>query len=146
MTDTVDENNQATETLLDESLKAALEDARQVNYFYDTLLNSDLYFPVAKQGTKEGSWTCLGMEDRFFPLFLQYPKGKALPVFDTLDRMKHWAGEKKLDFLVLRSHMLLGLVDPTVALVLNLGTVWNYTVTPEVLERLRAAMAPVTPS
>lgn len=134
------------ETLLDEALHTALQDAGQANFFYDTFLNSDFYFPVSKEGTTEGNWSCLGMEDRFHPLFLQYPNGKAMPIFDTLERLKHWAGDKKLDYLVLRCHMLMGMLAPDVAMVLNLATPFHYTLTAEILGKLREVMNPVTPS
>ena len=140
------EDKDVIETEMDEALASAMEDPAKANFFYDTFLNADLFFPVQKDGTKSGSWSEMSPQDRFHPLFLSFANGKAIPVFDGLARLKRWAESKKLDFARVKAHKFIGAIDPTVYLVLNLGNQWNYTFTPEVLEQIRTAMRKVTPS
>lgn len=134
------------ETTLDKALKTAQTDPKAGNFFYDVLLNTDLVVPVQGKDAKAGTWTCLGIEDKFYPLFLKFDKAKAIPVFDSIDRLKNWAATKPLDYILIKGHLLIRLIDPSIFIVLNLGMELNYTITPEVLEKLRGAMTAVTPS
>jgi len=133
----------APETELDEALEAARQDKTQANYFYDTLLNTDLAAPVQTVGKTDGNWKQLEPHERFQPLFLAFEKTKAMPVFDSLARMKRWAGARQFDYILLRGHQLIGILGDQGGLVVNAGTPWSYTVTPEILEKLRQAMRPV---
>lgn len=133
-------------TPLDEALDAAKTDPKQASFFYDAFLNAELYFPVQRVDNQPPDWMQLGPSDRFHPLFLAFPQGKALPVFDSLGRMQDWAGEKTLDYAVVRGHQLLRMVDASIGMILNLATAFHYTLTPPILERLREAMKPVKPS
>lgn len=133
-------------TPIDEALLIAQQDNSQANYFYDAFLNADLIFPVQRTGTTEGKWERLGMSDRFSPLFLAFDENKkAVPVFDTLARLKEWAAERKLDYVAIRGHLLLRIVDNSVGILLNLGTPFHYTLTADILNSLRRAMKPVRP-
>lgn len=134
------------DTPLDKALSAALNDPKQGNFFYDVFLNTDLVVPVQEKDSKGGAWKCLGIQDKFYPLFLKFEQGKAVPVFDSLDKIKNWAGMQKLDYILIKGHLLLRMIDPSVFVVINLGMELNYTLTPDILERLRNAMTPVTPS
>lgn len=134
------------DTTLDTALRAAMRDPHQGNFFYDVLLNSDLVVPVQSKDAQAGSWKQLGIEDKFYPLFLKFENGKAVPVFDSVDRLKNWAATKKLDYILIKGHLLIRLLDSTVFIVINPGMELNYTLTPEILEKLRAAMTVVTPS
>lgn len=133
-------------TPLDEALVAAQEDGSQANFYYDSFLNTDLYFPVQVLGAQEGSWRRLGMTEKFQPLFLAFPQGKAVPTFDKLERMKEWAAEKGLDYAVLKGYQLLGIVADDVGIMINLATPFHYTLTPDTLNLLRSAMRPVQPT
>jgi len=131
---------------LDEALLGAQEDKAHANFFYDAFLNASLYFPVQKLGSETGDWRELGMTDRFQPLFLSFTESKAVPVFDTLPRMKEWADQKSLDFVILKGFQLLKITNDKMGIILNLGTPFHYTLTPEVLALLRNTMKPITPS
>lgn len=137
--------NQKPETPLDEALQSVLSDKKYANFFYDTFLNTTVFLPVQKEGTQEGTWTELGLKDKFFPYFLTFEKGKALPVFDSLERLKLWSQSKSLDYVKIKSHVLLKIVDPSMGVLLNAGTPFSYTLTSEILELLRSSMKPVNP-
>lgn len=134
------------ETILDTALKAALADAKQGNFFYDVFLNTDLVVPVQEKNAGKGSWKCLGIEEKFYPLFLKFENGRAVPIFDTVDKLKNWAATKPLDYILIKGHHLIQMIDPSLFLVINLGMELNYTLTPQVLEQLRNSMTAVTPS
>ena len=141
----MNENLEAPQTPLDEALQSVLKDRKYTNFFYDTFLNATVFLPVQKEGTQEGSWQELDMQDRFFPYFLSFENGRAIPVFDTLDRLKDWAQNKTLDYLKIKTHVLLKILDPKMAVLINAGTSFHYTLTSEILEVLRSSMKPVTP-
>jgi hypothetical protein len=133
-------------TELDEALEIARRDPSRSGFFYDAFLNGDLLMPVQLEGAEKGSWKQVGPKDRFKPLFLNYEQTKVVPVFDRLDRLQAWAGSRALDFVPLRGHIMLVLVSAEVGMVLNLATNWTYYFSPEILQRLRTVMKPVTPS
>lgn len=130
------------QTELDAALDLARGDAQRANFFYDAFLNAELFMPVQRQGVP-GSWQQLTEADRFQPMFLNYQETKVVPLFDSLPRLQQWAGEKRLDYIQLRCHMLIVLFAAEVAMVLNLATPWSYYFSPETLEKLRSAMKPV---
>ncbi|MFM8269434.1 MAG: SseB family protein [Pseudomonadota bacterium] len=134
------------ETPLDEALKSALADQKFANFFYDTFLNTVIFMPVRKEETQEGTWTELSLKDRFFPLFLKFENGRAVPVFDSMERLKAWAQTQSFDFLKIKAHVLLKLLDPSMALVLNSGTAFEYILTTDILELLRKSMRPISPT
>lgn len=134
------------ETPLDEALQSALADPKFANFFYDTFLNTIIVMPVKKEGTQTGSWTELSLKDRFFPLFLSFEKGRAVPVFDSLERLKHWSQNQSFDFIKIKAHVLLKLLDPSMAIVLNNGTEFEYILTSDILELLRNSMRPISPA
>ena len=131
---------------MDEALVTAQKDPKLANFFYDAFLNGDLYVPVSKLGKVKGDWEQLGVTEKFQPLFLKFQNGMALPAFDTLVRLQEWAGEKPLDFIVLKGHSLLRIVAPTMSVILNLGTTFHYTLNAEILSLIRQALKPVSPS
>jgi hypothetical protein len=133
------------ETDLDEALAVAHSDKTKANYFYDALLNTELYVPVQGQDRAAGTWREVGQTEKFFPLFLKFEKGKAIVAFDSIERLKNWAGEKPLDYLKLQGYVLLQILSSDLFIILNMSTPWSYTLTPEILERLRSFMKSVTP-
>lgn len=141
----MDQNSQQPETPLDEALQTALNDQKFANFFYDTYLNSVVYTPVKREGAPVGSWTEIGLQDRFFPLFLAFEKGKAVPQFDSLQRLQTWSQSETFDYLKVKAHVLLKILDPSMAIVINAGTAFEYVLTSEILELLRQSMRPVSP-
>lgn len=131
---------------MDEALVGAQKDPSQANFFYDAFLNAEIYLPVSKLGKAKGDWEQLGMTDKFQPLFLKFENGLALPAFDTLVRLQEWAGEKPLDFIVLKGHTLLRIVDESMSVILNLGTTFHYTLSADILKQIRQALRPVHPA
>ncbi|NBW98142.1 SseB family protein [bacterium] len=134
------------ETPLDEALASAFNDQKFANFFYDTFLNTVIFMPVKKEGTQEGSFSELTLKDRFFPYFLNFEKGRAIPVFDQLKRMEGWGQSFKFDYIKIKAHLLLKLLDPSMAVVINPGTAFEYILTSEILTVLRQSMKPVSPA
>ena len=133
-------------TPLDEALASARREPSRPNDFYDLFLNSDLLLPVRREGQTEGTWSKVGMKDRFHPFFVPQGEQKLVPVFDTLERLRSWAETRNFDYLSLRCYLLVQLVGADVSLVLNPGTAFSHAFSPEILEKLRRAMKPVTPT
>ena len=132
-------------TEVDEALKVAQANPSHANLFYDTFLNAEIYIPALRADKKAGEWRKLLISDRFYPLYLKHEEVRAIPVFDRLEKLKTWAEDRAFDYLVLQSHLLLRVIAPEIALVLNEGTTWRYLFTPEILESLRNAAKPVRP-
>jgi len=102
--------------------------------------------PVRKEGSQTGSWTELTLKDRFFPLFLSFEKGRAIPAFDSKDRLLAWSQSQAFDYLKIKAHVFLKILDPSMAIVLNPGTDFEYILTSEILDLLRNSMRPITPA
>ncbi|MBY0369974.1 SseB family protein [bacterium] len=134
------------ETELDSALEVAKANPAQANFFYDTFLNTAVYIPALAADKKPGEWMQLQPTDRFFPLYLKHEESRAIPVFDRLDRLKTWAGDRAFNYLVLQAHTLIKVIAPEIAIVINEGTPHRYLFLPEILESLRAAAKPVAPN
>jgi hypothetical protein len=132
-------------TELDEALEASRRDPTHANFFYDAFLNATLLFPALRTDKRPGEWERLPADARFFPMYLRRGEARAIPVFDRLDRLKAWAHGKTFDYLVLPGSVLIRVIAPEIAIVLNEGTAYRYLLVPEILEKLRAAMRPVPP-
>lgn len=132
-------------TTLDDSLELALKEPKQGGLFYDTLLNVDLLFPVQIEGKTEGDWTQVSLSEKFHPLFLKFEKGTPIPCFDTLEKLQNWAEDKPLDYAQIKGFQVLSVIGKEVSILLNPGTLYNYVLTSEILEKLRIAMQPVSP-
>lgn len=134
-----------TLTELDEALRIARERPETGNFFYDAFLNTPVFFPALRADKKPGEWARLSATERFFPLYLHHGETRAIPVFDRLEKMKNWAGDKAFDYQLLQASVLLKVIAPEIAIVLNEGTAHRYLFPPDILERLRFAMRPVQP-
>lgn len=134
------------ETDLDDALVLARRHPAQPNDFYDLFLNVDLYLPVRISGKETGSWQRAGVKERFHPYFLPKGKLRVVPVFDRLERLQRWSEGRAFDYVQLRCHLLLGMISADVGLVLNPGTSFAHSFSPEVLEKLRRAMRSVSPT
>lgn len=130
-------------TEVDEALQAAKQDPSQANFFYDTFLNAPVYFPALRADKKPGEWEQIPVSERFFPLYLHRGEERAIPVFDRLEKMKTWAGDKTFNYLRLQANLLLKIIAPEISIVLNEGTPHRYLFPPEILEQLRQVMKPV---
>lgn len=131
---------------IDEAFLSAVADRKFANFFYDTFLNATIFIPVKKEGTNEGQGEELKLQDKFFPFFLSLDKFKAVPVFDSQERLQTWSEEKKLDYLKIKAHLLLKMLDPSIGIFLNGGTASEYLMTPEIVELLRSSMKPINPA
>jgi len=134
------------ETPLDEALLLARENPGNGSLYYDAFLNAHVFIPARQEGTDEGSWSEIAPDARFYPLFLNAQGTKVLPFFDTLERMQSWAEEKELDYLKVRCHLFIRTLPATVGVALNLGNAFYHFFSGEILDQLRQAAQPVTPS
>lgn len=82
-------------TKVDEALKIAMENPSHANFFYDAFLNAPVYVPALRADKKPGEWRQLKIDERFFPLYLKHEEARAIPVFDTLEKLKTWAEDRK---------------------------------------------------
>lgn len=130
-------------TDVDEALRAAKANPHHANFFYDAFLNAEMYIPVLRADKEPGDWKQLKISERFFPLCLRQGEVKAVPVFDRVEKLKAWADEKAYDYLVLQAHLLLKVIAPEMAIILNENTPDRYYFTPEILQSLRDAVQPV---
>ncbi len=132
-------------TEVEEALLAAQANPAHANLFYDAFLNAPVFIPALRADKKPGEWERLQPSERFFPLYLKHEEQRAIPVFDRLEKLKTWADDKTFNYLVLQAHVLLRIIAPEIAIVLNEGTRYRYLFTPGVLEKLRQAVRPVSP-
>lgn len=137
-------NSNPVLTEVDEALSAAQANPSHANFFYDAFLNAEVFVPALRADKKPGEWARLKSSERFFPLYLRHEEARAIPVFDRLEKLKTWAGDRAFDYLALQSHLLLKVIAPEIAIVLNEGTPHRYLFVPEVLDSLRSAMKPAT--
>jgi hypothetical protein len=142
----VSDDSQRELTPVDEALRAAQSDPKQANFFYDAFLNAEVFIPALRADKKPGEWERLKVTERFFPLYLLAGENRAVPVFDRLEKLKTWSQDRAFNYLVLQSHLLLRVLAPEVAIVLNEGTPYRYLFTPEILGLLRDQMKPVNPN
>ena len=134
-------------TELDQALEVARQNPSQANYFYDTFLNATLYIPAKRATEEESNWEQIKTTERFFPLYLRKGETRAVPVFDTMERMQEWAEPKLFDYIQLKGHLFLKVIAEDVHIVLNEGIAESrYHFTSEILEQLRTAVKPVLPS
>lgn len=134
------------ETVLDEALQIARKHPEQANFFYDTFLNAWLYVPAQNAEKTQGSWTQIAATERFFPLYLRQGDVKAVPVFDTLEKLKTWAEARPFDYLILPTHLFLKVIAPDVGIILNEGTVFRHYFKAQTLAAIRDAIKVVQPS
>ncbi len=130
-------------TELDSALQAALENPNEANFFFDAFLNASVWIPAQRADETPATWTAIQASDRFFPLYLRKADAKAVPVFDTLEKLKLWAGERAFDFMVLPAHLFMKVIADDVGILLNEGTPLRYHFTPKTLGMLRSSAKPV---
>jgi len=133
-------------TELDEALQIAINNPAQANFFFDTFLNTQIFVPALRDKQQEGTWKLIMAQERFFPLYLRQGEKKAVPVFDSFEKLKTFAGEKKFDYLILPAHLFLRVIAADVMILLNDGTPHRYEFSTKVLDQLRAAAKPLPTS
>lgn len=133
-------------TELDDALEIAIKNPAQANFFFDTFLNTNIFVPALRDGQRPGTWTLIAATERFFPLFLRKEEKRAVPVFDTLEKLRVFAKERDFDYLILPAHIFLKVIAADVGILLNEGTPYRYEFSTDALEKLRAAAKPLPPS
>ncbi len=133
-------------TDLDDALEMAKANPAQANFFYDAFLNATLFIPAQRADKSAGEWRAISKTERFYPLYLKDEEKRAVPVFDTLERLQNWADPTAFDYIELQGHLFLKVIAKDVSVFLNPGVPSNHHFPSDILERLRQSVKVVTPS
>jgi hypothetical protein len=131
-------------TELDQVLEAAFksEGARDdVNKVYLTLLRSSLFIPVEKQGLHVVDPE--NEEEQFKPLFALMDDKYFMLAFDTVDRLKGWAGDQMdmIAYVELIGRDLIAGISEQVYLCLNIGTDFYKEFSPDEVVQVKKIVA-----
>lgn len=124
-------------TELDQVIKAAytsLGKTEDVNKVYITLLRSSLFLPTLQ--TPEN-------DEPFTPLYTEIDGNYFILAFDTLDRLRDWAGEAfdKMNVVELPGRDIIAGVHETVFFCLNPGTTFYKEFSPDEIIHLKKVVA-----
>ncbi|MDR3492650.1 MAG: SseB family protein [Gammaproteobacteria bacterium] len=113
-----------------------------VNKVYLTLLRSLLYVPVEKMQPLVEEQSDLEVEP-FKPLFAKIEKNFFMLAFDTLDRLKTWAGSEleQIDYVEIGGRDVIAGISDQVFLCLNLGLPFYKEFSPEEIKHLKTIVA-----
>lgn len=122
-------------TELDQTIAAAFAsqgNQQEVNKVYLMLLRTTLFLPVSKDKKPEDS-------EAFRPLFAQSNGHYFMPVFDTLERLKTWAGDQlnNMDYVEIIGKDVIAGINDNVYLCLNYGTEFYKEFSPDEVKRLK---------
>lgn len=129
-------------TELDQVLAAAFaSEGKQddVNKVYLTLLRTELFVPVEKKPLGNTA----DDEEPFKPLFAKVDENYFMLAFDSLDRLKAWAGNEMaaIDYVELMGKDLVAGINEQVYLCLNLGAEVYKEFSPDEVKRLKMIVA-----
>jgi len=110
-----------------------------VNKVYLTFLQTLLYVPVKKDGAPNTS------DEPFIPLFTKIENNTYMLVFDSLDRLTHWAGDAmgEMNYVELSGHDIVFGINPEIYLCLNVGTEFYKEFSPDEVFHLKKIVAKI---
>lgn len=121
--------------------KAYQNDGRKedVNKVYLTFLQTLLYVPVKTIEAQAST------DEPFSPLFTKIENNTYMLVFDTLDRLKNWAGDAidQMNYVELSGHDVIFGIHPEVYLCLNVGTEFYKEFSPDEVFHLKKIVAKI---
>jgi hypothetical protein len=119
-----------------------MEDANKV---YLTLLKTTLFVPVQKQNSKPPEDSAQNESEPFMPLFMHYENNFFMMIFDTMERLSQWSGEKKdtMDYVELAGKDVIRGLGEHVYLCLNYGTDYYKEFAPDEIKRLKAIISKI---
>ncbi len=128
-------------TELDQVIAAAFASEGQqeeVNRVYLTLLRSHLVIPVTKEPSRD-------KEEPFTPLFATIDANHFLLAFDTVERLRAWAGEhiNEMRYVELSGRDFIAGMSEKVYFCLNVGTNYYKEFSPDEVKRLKMLVARV---
>jgi len=129
---------------LDHCIAKALRSEGQtndVNQAYLAFLKSDLWVPVKKLAAQEKDNT-----QDFYPLFTQINNHYFMAAFDTVDRLKTWAGDlfPSIDVVKLSGQEVIAGINEGVYLSLNIGSSSYKEFSPEELNHLKKILSKIS--
>lgn len=109
-----------------------------VNKVYLTFLQTLLYVPVKKDAVNTS-------DEPFHPLFTKIEDNTYMLVFNTLDRLKNWAGDAidQMNYVELSGHDVVFGINPEVYLCLNVGTEFYKEFSPDEVFHLKKIVAKI---
>ena len=130
-------------TILDDLIEAAFKSEGEqsaVNQVYLNFLSATLYVPTQKI-TPESTPS----DEPFLPLFATIDERIFMVVFDTLDRLKTWAGDHftKMDYVELSGREVIVGIQNQVYLSLNIGSPFHKEFAPDEIQHLKKVIARV---
>lgn len=107
-----------------------------VNKVYLTLLRTQFFLPVRKETSPED-------EEPFRPLFAKVDDNYFMLAFDTLERLKVWAGEQydHINFVEIIGKDLIAGINDTVYLCINYGTEFYKEFSPDEVKKLKLVVS-----
>jgi hypothetical protein len=112
--------------------------SEDVNKFYLALLKTPLFLPVKRRSLSE-----MPEEEAFSPLFAKIDDQFFMSAFDSLDRLKAWAGDhfQEIDYVELLGREIISGINENVYLCLNVGTSCYKEFSPDEVKHLKKIVA-----
>jgi len=128
-------------TDLDKAISAAfMSEGKQddVNKVYLLLLRTILFIPISKEKTSN-------TDEPFAPLFAKIEGRYYMLAFDTLERLRNWAGEhmKDMSYVELSGHDLIKGINDQACFSLNVGSSYYKEFLPDEIKRLKTIVSKI---
>ncbi len=126
-------------TELDQTIASAFAsqgNQQEVNKVYLTLLRTSLFLPISKDKKPDDT-------EPFRPLFVQSDEHYFMLVFDTLERLKTWAGDQlnDMEFIEIIGKDVIAGINDNVYLCLNYGSEFYKEFSPDEVKRLKMVVS-----
>ena len=104
-------------TALDQALEKYIQDENQQADYYDLVLNTDFYLPIAQDDTD----TPLKERDNVSPLIIETDHKSYLMLFDSEQRLTEWA-KKPVEYVLLAGYAVAKFTPPGLHWAINTGS------------------------
>jgi hypothetical protein len=123
-------------TALDEALEKYLADDEYQSEYYDLVLNSDFYIPLAD----EDEASSLGEKESVTPLVVESEGKSYMMLFDTEEKLAAWA-KKPVNYVVLAGFMAAEISVPELLWAVNIGGGFAKEFVPEEIRWLQESVS-----
>src|SRR4030095_296582 len=131
-------------TPLDTALRAAQQDPKRRDDFYNLFLNCTLIVPIHESKGLNGAPRRTTGGGNIVSVILQAEGRKVLPVFDTVERLEAW-GQRAIQYVAIPGHALSDSIDPSIHWALNVGTEFFKEFVGEEIQWLKERLKGATP-
>ncbi len=111
---------------LDEALKAYIEDETKQQAYYELFLKTDLYVPIANQGSQED----IDKEGGVAPMLLESDDKVYMMLFDTPERLATWA-KKDLPYAIFSGAAIAQFTPDSLYWAVNMGSEYAKEMVPD---------------